>query len=295
MSLTQTLITRPSGLVVPEAVDATARPAVALSSIVDGSFLRQAPEDWERRLREVSPIRSDMAHLRFRYREPHESWLYPKDGVWMLYAWTPRHLVSSDRESQFRRHWSELPTDEQPGRKVFVSDYQFWVWHEHGYEARPFWILQGNGGTPAKYTEREKRYLDASDCLSDPIPIGAMPPCPFDERAGGLILERDRLLQAGNRLDRLAEMDRPEYLAAEDAAAEVVFRETFLDTWKQIMAPSVEFMKWYLTKSEADQTLPKGTRETANAVSQWKDHWIQHGAVISARSATTKRVHVLVK
>jgi len=288
-------VERDSGLVVTDTTDDAVRHAqFSMSSIVDATFTREPPADWERRLREISPIRTDVAHLRFRVRVPHKSWMYPKDDVWMLYSWTPKHLVPSDRAWQYERHWSELPTAEQPGRKHFISDYQFWVWHTHGYDARPFWILQGNGGTPAKYTEREKRYLDASDCLSDPIPIGAMPPCRFDERAVQGIIERDRLIQAGNRLDHLAEMDRPDYLAAEDEAAERTFRETFLETWSMIMAPSVEFMKWYLRKSEADQTLPKASRETANAVTRWKDEFIQHGTVIGAKAAASRKTQILV-
>lgn len=290
------LIQRESGLVVTEFTDDAVRHAqFSMSSIVDGTFLREPPAEWDRRLREISPIHTDLAHLRFRVRLRHESWNHPKDEVWTIYAWTPKRLVSADRAWQFERHWSELPPSQQEGRKHFVSDYQFWVWHTHGYEANPFWILQGNGGTPAKYTDRERRYLDASDLPSEPMPIGLMPPCPFDERAVNLILERDRLMQAGNRLDQLVEMDRPDYLKAEEEAAERTFRETFLDTWRAIMAPSVEFMKSYLRKSEADHTLPKATRETANAVSQWRDHFIQYGNVMGASAAPSRRAHILVK
>lgn len=289
------MITRSSGLVVPAHVDATARPAIEMSSIVNGSFFREAPESWERRLREISPIRTDMAHLRFRWFPSHESWPQDVDGMWMLYSWTPRHLVSSDRATQFTRHWTELPTAEQPGRKAYVSDYQFWAWHEKGHDAFPMWILQGDGGTPAKHTSAELAYLDGSDLPSDPIQIGTLPPCSFDERSVGRIVLRDRLLQADNRVDRLIAMDRPDSLKKEDEAAERLKRETFLDTWRQVMAPSVDFMKWWLPKSEADHALPRASKETANAVTRWRDEFVENGSVIGAHAAPSKRAYITVK
>lgn len=294
------MIQRPSGLVVSAHVDATARPAIALSELFDGSFTKPAPEDWERRLREISPIRSDMAHLRFRWFPSHPSWPmagepHSVDGMWMLYAWTPRHLVSADRAGQFTRHWSELPESQQPGRKALVSNYQFWVWHTHGCDAFPMWILQGDGGTPAKHTPAEVAFLDGSDLPSDPVPIGSLPPCAFDERSVRRIAARDRFVQACNDPARLAAMDSAAGIKAEDDAAMRLKRETMLDTWKVVMAPSTEFMKWYLGKSEADQALPRASKEQANAASQWRDHFVHTGAVLSARSAPSRRAHVLVQ
>jgi hypothetical protein len=262
---------------------------LSLQAYTPPEFYREAPESWVTRLRDVSPVRSDVAHLVFRWFEPHVSWNWSDRGMWVLYSATPKHLVTKERAEQFRLHWSELPSGEQHGRQAVVSDYQHFMWHTQGVEVRPFWILQGQwGGTPAKYTERERRYLDASDAVSEPYPIGFFPACAFDARAVNLIAQRDRLLQAGNNLDRLAAMERPEWLKAEDEAAERLHRETYLDTWREMMRPSVEFMGSYLRKSEADHVLPRASRETANAVSQWRDHFIETGHVIGARPARTQ-------
>jgi len=209
--------------------------------------------------------------------------------MWLLHSATPKHLVTKERAEQFALHWSELPKERQVGRQAVVSNYQHFAWHTMGVEVRPFWILQGpGGGTPAKYTERERRYLDASDAISEPFPIGFFPPCPFDERAVNLIVQRDRLVQAGNNLDALEKMDRPAWLKVEDDAAERVHRETYLDTWREMMRPQVEFMGSYLKKSEADHTLPRATKEMANAVSQWRDHFVETGHVIGATPARTR-------
>lgn len=258
-------------------------------------FFREPPPDWNRRLREISPITENLSHLRFRCFEPHESWLHNTRDVWAVYACTPAKMIHPERAEQFRLHWSELHESQQPGRKAAVSDYQHFMWHTVGVEAKPFWILQGEwGGTPAQYTRREARYLDACDAISEPFPLGFFEPCPFDERAVEQILKRDRLLQACNRYDELEKMDRPLEQRLEDEAAEYVFREQYLKTWSEIMRPSVEFMQSFLNKKASDGVFPDAPEGTANAVSQWKDHFLEHGNVIGTRTAKMRKLQVAV-
>ncbi len=268
---------------------------MSLQDYVLPEFLREAPDHWVKRLREVSPITENLSHLRFRHWEPHESWNHKKEGVWTLYACTPAQMVHPERREQLEKHWSDLPGNLRAGRKAMVSDYQCFMWHTHKVDAKPFLILQGKwGGTPAQYTPREKRYLDGANAISEPFPLGFFEPCPFDERVVKVIRERDRLLQACNRYDELERMDRPEALKAQDEEAERVFRQTYLDTWYEIMRPSVEFMQWYLGKSESDRTFRPAPEGTADAVAQWKDHFIEHGVVIGANAAKMKKLQVAV-
>lgn len=258
-------------------------------------FEREAPESWTRRLREFSPITDQLTHLRFRWMEPHASWGFHERGLWLLYSCTPRALVTPDRAQMFERHWSELPQDEQVGRKALVSDYQHFLWHTVGVDGYPFWILQGEaGGTPAKYTRYEQRVLDGEGLPSEAPPLGSLPACPFDERAVVAIQKRDRLFLAGNDLDALLRSNRPDALRAADDAAEKAHRARFLDFWFEQTRPQADFLKWYLSTSESDQTLPKASRETANAVTQWKDHYIEHGHVLGAGGVTSKAAHILV-
>ncbi len=258
-------------------------------------FEREAPESWHRRLREISPVTDQLTHLRFRWMEPHESWGFHERGLWLVYSCTPRPLVSEDRAVMFNRHWSEMPQDEQPGRKALVSEYQHFMWHTQGVDVWPFWILQGvNGGTPAKYSRYETRVLDGMGVPSEPPPLGSLPACPFDERAVDAIVKRDRLFQHGNDLDSLLRSNRPDALKAQDEAAERAHREKFVDFWHAQTLPQAEFLKSYLSTSESDQTLPKGTKEMANAVTEWKDHYIEHGHVLGAGGVSSKAAHILV-
>lgn len=269
---------------------------LALTAYVLPEFLAQPDPSWERRLREISPITSHLSHLRFRWRAPQAHWFDPKQGLWEIYSCTPRHLVTPDRAEQFRLHWSELPKDRRAGRRAMVTNYQHYLWHQHGVEARRFWVLQGEwGGTPAHYTRREVRYLDACNAMSEPAPLGFFAPCPFDERAVKAILARDRLIQHANNLDALAAADRPDALRAEDEAAERVFRDRWLDWWYEQIQPQAEFMKSYLRKSESDVTMRKATRAESDAVSQWKDHYREHGSVLGAGVASSRKVQVAVR
>jgi hypothetical protein len=256
-------------------------------------FHREPPPEWEKRLREVSPIVSDLDHLRFRWFEGHPSWNHPERGQWTLYAARPIRLVEEGRAEQFKKHWSELPKTEQVGRRAMVSDYQHFMWHAQGLYVRPFLILQGEwGGTPAKYSETEIAFLDSSDCISEPFPIGFFPACQFDERVVKTIAMRDRLLKCANDYAETAKLDTPEGLKAADDAAQYVRRETYLDTWKIMIQPSVEFMQHFLKRSENRETLPAAPTGLANTISQWREHYMEHGVVLGALPAIQRRVHL---
>lgn len=262
-------------------------------------FWAEAPASWERRLREISPVLPNLAHLRFRKFEPRPDWATsefntaPDRPIWAVYTATPRHLVHPDKVEQLAKHWSELPTEQQAGRRAMVSDYQHYMWHTQGLLVQPFWLLMGTwGGTPTMYTPRETRYLDASGLSSIPAPIGFFAGCPFDERSVKGIVERDRLVQAGNRYDELEKMGRPDHLRAEDEAAERLYRETYLDTLAVWHAPAVEFMKSQFGKSEVTESLPPAPVGLENTLAQWKDVYRETGRMIGVTPPTTKQVPV---
>lgn len=259
-------------------------------------WMKEPPADWERRLREISPVTDTLAHLRFRWREPQAHWLIPDQGQWEIYSCTPRQMVTADRAAQFRTHWADLPKGKQAGRKAFVTTYQFHMWHQHGVDAQRFWVLQGPwGGTPAEYTERERRILDAEGMVSEPIPFGTLAACPFDEQSVAGILSRDRLLKYDKNVDALARSNSPEAQAALTDQAEREFRDRFLDFWYERTAPQAEFLKSYLRTTEADMGLRKATREEADAVSQWKEHFREYGTVIGAQTAGSRKIQVAVR
>lgn len=258
-------------------------------------FSEEAPAAWVARLREISPVTDKLSHLRFRYRSPQPSWLYHDRGVWELYSCTPRSAVHPDRAEQFRLHWSELPKSQQVGRRAMVSNYQHYMWHVHGVEARRFWVLHGPwGGTPAVYTAREAKMLEAANAVSEPFPLGFFPPCEFHEGAVTLILARDRFLQAGKNLDALEKMDRPAALKAEDEAVEREFRQKYLDWWYETIQPQKEFMASQIGKAQAAD-LPPAPEGLADRLATWKEQYIEHGSVAGAGVASSRKLQVAVR
>lgn len=269
----------------------------ALQQYYEPDWERAFPESWARRLREVSPVHDRLAHLRPRYFSPHDSWYWPEQGQWALYSCTPRTMVHPEKVAQLAKHWSELATEgERVARHAVVSNYQHFMWHTQGVLVQPFLILQGDqGGTPAKYTQREKRYLDASGCVSEPVSLGFFPAAAFDERAVAQIAKRDRLLEACNRFDELEKMDRPESLRAEDEAAERVFRETYLDTMAVMLRPNIEYLQSAMGRKHMEEDLRPAPDGTADAVAQWREHWLQHGSVIGAPVASKRKLQIAVR
>ncbi len=257
-------------------------------------WLKAPPAEWERRLREISPVTDRLAHLRFRYREAKPWWYWPEAGVWEIYTCTPKHLASAERANQFARRWQDMPIREQAGRKAVVTSYQYFMWHTHNVEATRFWVLHGpNGGVPARYTDREVAYLDAMDAVSIAPPLGFFPPCEFDERTVQHLLERDRLVQAGMDFDRLEALDRPEMLKAQDEENARMHRERYLEWWAELMGPCKEFMKSQIFK-EQQADLPPAPVGLANKLATWKEQFIHDGTMDGAQTPTHRTVNVPV-
>jgi len=245
---------------------------------------------WLTRLREVSPASEVTDYLWPRWRADHEQW-------W-LYRVTPASLLTKDRIAQFAVHWSELPKAEQQGRKRFVTDYQFWMWHTHRLEAVPFWILQGSeviqGGTPFSFTEYERRLMEAEGYEgAEPIPPGLLPNIPFDERAVSAIIARDKLIRFGGNLDAMKKANRPEALRAADELAEQEYRKKYLEFHHQTMAPQAAFWGWFAKKEAAH--LPDAPVGLASQLAHWQDDFIQTGTVPGAGVPTSRTIQVAVR
>lgn len=261
-------------------------------------FFAEPPQSWELRLREISPVRPDMDHLILRKFDPKNpdgsdrGWLHHDRPIWAVYSARPIALMDTERAEQFERHWSELPIDQQEGRKAVVSDYQHFVWHSRGLYVKPFLILQGEwGGTPTAYTETEQAFLRASDCFDEPLPIGMFPGCAFDERVVAQIANRDRLLQCANRYEDLIKKDSAASKKAETDAAQRVFRETYIDTWKLMIQPSADFYSHWMKRSENRESLPPAPDPVKRNIGRWKEHWLEHGVVVGAGPAKQTRIH----
>ncbi len=278
--------------------------ALSLQAYCLPEFYAEAPREWVSRLREISPVLPNTSHLRFRKFEARPDWsespfnLQPDHPLWAIYTALPIRLVEPLTAEGFQKHWSEEATEaDQAATRAMVSDYQHFMWHSVGLYVKPFWLLQGEfGGTPMKFTTRERRLLDAAGESSIPAPPGAFTPCPFDNRAVAKIVERDRFVQAGNRFDELEKMDRPEAKKAQDEAAEREYRVAVLEHLRQLAQPNVEFMKSAIGKREVESAVVLGWMKPApsdlpDTLSVWKEHFIQHGTMIGATAPNQKKVY----
>lgn len=271
--------------------------ARSLQQYVLPEYYAPAPDEWVRRLRDASPELPGVGHLVFRRFDPtnpdgsDRGWANKDKPQWALYSAKDIRFIDEERAEQFRLHWSELPTEQQSGRRTVVSDYQHFMWHTQGLYVLPFLILQGPwGGTPAKYTEAEIAFLQGSDCMDEPFPVGMFPACPFDERVIAQIVNRDRLMKVSGDLAELEKLDSPDAKRNEDEAARLIKRQTCLDTWRVMIQPSLDFMTSFLRTKEADRVLPRAPEGTANAVGRWREHWLEHGAFIGASPAIHRSI-----
>ncbi len=254
------------------------------------AWVKPFPDEWMRRLREISPVTDRTSYL-------HPHWL-AREECWVLEDCMPARMLTKDTITQLSTHWSALPKTKQMGRRRFVSDYKFWMFQTYRVEARPFWCLQGTqfitGGTPVSFTDREARILEASGQGAEPIPVGILPNVPFDERVVQAILARDRLLKAGGHLDRLEKENRPEHQRAADAETERMHRQEVLKWNNETNAPMVEFMKWYRHQEEYKDTMRPAPEGLANDLTDWKDRYVETG-VVGTGTPRTRALQIAVR
>ena len=227
------------------------------------------PAEWERDLRAISPIMDGKSHLRFAWKEPPGK---PDDGRWTIYECTPAPLVRTERlmELESPPFWTLATPAERHAQAQVVSAYQWLMYREHRLDVRPFWCLQGSeGGTPFHLSNIEVRYLRMMGLPDYPLPLGALPYAPWDERTKRQVLERDRLYRFGAS----AGQGTPESKAAEER----LFRQRFFDWFSEKMGPQSELMAWCASHEDADKLYARQTREEAMAAADARDVFIETG------------------
>lgn len=248
---------------------------------------QRAPRDWERKLRSYWPVSDSQQwlHLRMFPEAISKKTGEPISGSarWVLYTMTPPSLIFDQTRLAMMDElpWWELPEDQQFGRMMMVTSYQYAMWKEYRCLARPYWCLQGSeGGTPMQYTMREQAILRAQELPTDVPNPGDLPFAPLDERVIQALQARDKFRQLGGALDRMRD---PEKAAAdvrnEEQEAEIVFRTEFVKWFKARMEPNAEFIAAHLRKSENATDFRPATRNEANAADQWEDQYIATGTV----------------
>lgn len=149
---------------------------------------RDVPPDWERRLREISPISEQHSWLAFRW--------FDEAQRWMLYECVPIRFVV---DNELIADLAGPDPDSEEGKNILVSRYQQEMFRKHRVHARPCWVIQGtNGGHHAAYDRATQQDHLAMGLPTEPPKPGALPYADFDERVVRQLVEMSKLVRFKN-------------------------------------------------------------------------------------------------
>lgn len=180
------------------------------------------PEDWNRKLREISPI-SDQT-----------SWLLPywyrAAERWVLYDALPARFIPNDETAlgglMTGADFHLIMNGPRPSENPLladvavcpISDVQHEMFRLHKVYARPFWVLEGeSGGHQVAFTPQQASHLVSMGLPDRPPRIGSLPACPFDNRVIEQLQRMNRLHQMENSIERLRQSGSREWADAEEA------------------------------------------------------------------------------
>lgn len=244
------------------------------------------PPGWLRRLRQVSPVSETMQWLQARMFPVQEGAIDPVSGrklepVWVLYTMTPASLITDESKlAQLSgQPWWELPKDQQYGRMVTTSSYQWEMFRQFQCWARPYWAIQGEkGGTPMSYSPWEAAMLKAHGLPADVPNPGSLPFAPFDERVVEALQARDRMRIMGSQWAYMSDPSKAALdVKAEDEAAEKAGRVEFVKWFEERMAPNGDFIDWHTKKAGQEQDFRPASKAEEKAAATWKDTYISTG------------------
>lgn len=163
------------------------KPAQAAEDLVSRKT-RDVPPEWERRLREISPVSDTHSWLAFRW--------FDEAQRWVLYDCLPIRFVDDNEKI------ADLagPDPESPeGEFVLVSRYQQEMFRKHRVLANPCWVIQGTkGGHRASYDRATMEDHRALGLPTEPPKAGALPYADFDERVVQKLVEMSKLVRFKN-------------------------------------------------------------------------------------------------
>lgn len=245
---------------------------------------KPVPEDWERDLREISPVSDAISSLVFSWKKSPLD-IEGKDARWCLYEAIPDALIDLERriELQSAPFWDKRvyrTKGAMQAQATVVSAYQWVMYHDHRVDVRPFWCLQGKaGGTPLAFTRMEKRYLTLMGKPSEPDAVGAFPYAPWDARARRAVLERDRVVKLG--LASVKQSGDPVLMALAKQQAEKDFRRAFWDYTAENLRPNADLLEYILRHEGHNPSRRQQTKEESEAAHEAREIFIETGRVPS--------------
>lgn len=197
-------ITAPSLGVVGRSGEAKRDPFTRAMPVDDLTF-----HQWRKRLRMVSPHHDQVSFLHLVY-EP--GWPWEPVGRFMLFECLPSDFVDPEflRDLQGDDPATLTTHDAITGeitQKTLVTAMQWQIYRETGRYARPFWVIQGEGGGHKVFlSDVEKKLLQMAG-YPDSFPSpGELPYAPFDNRVLDQVTRHDKLRRADGNVKRMARM-----------------------------------------------------------------------------------------
>jgi hypothetical protein len=176
-----------TNLIVVPSVLGGETPAQAAEDVVIRKH-RDVPPEWERRLREISPISDVHSWLAFRWFDEAQRWL--------LYECVPIRFILD--ETLIEDLGGPDP-DTDAGKDILVSRYQQEMFRNHRVHARPCWVIQGTrGGHHAAYDKATQEDHRAMGLPPEPPKPGQLPYADFDERVVAQLVEMSKLVRFKN-------------------------------------------------------------------------------------------------
>ena len=246
----------------------------------------EVPEEWERAIRELSPISRVVPWLAVRWfpmrREVEGAW--QDCGRWLVSECVPEERIPEiDRDIITILQGPKPSSLPMPLRSVvlsMVNDYQWRMYRAHRVWARELWIVQGSqGGHATHYTQEERNVLQLLGLPLNPPAVGELPYAPIDGRVLRALTARNRLLALGNDLDALKRSARPEAVRAEEAEAGRDYRRRLLDFLEAQQADRVAMLETFTKRSENRGAIREATAAERNAAARLRDEYIATGEI----------------
>lgn len=256
------------------------------------------PEEWERDLREISPVSDAISYLIFSWKKSPLD-VTGEGARWCLYEAIPNALITDARREQLSAapFWDRRVYRNKGAahaQAMEVSAYQWVMYHDYQLDVRPFWCIQGHaGGTALSYTSLERRYLTLMGRPSDPDQMGSFPYAPWDARVKKAVLERDRVYKLGS-IGAVKASGDPIVMKLAKEQAERDFRRAFWDYTAEKLRPNGDLLEYILRHEGHNPTRRQETREEAEAAAEARDVFIETGRVPHEMEYRRKKIRLAV-
>lgn len=187
----------------------------AAAGAVRDAFCTTAPVspktlwEWEQLVKQASP-RHD--HLSWLYPVYEPGWPWEPVGRMMLFETYPNDVVNPDFLTELQGPDPAQLTTRDPftgviNQKTMVTAMQWRIYQKIGRLAKPFWVVQGDGGGHKVFFSTEEKKLLRMAGYPDSLPApGELPWAPIDERVIGHIHRYDKLRKASGNVRRMQRM-----------------------------------------------------------------------------------------